>query len=290
MAMHEIVPGVFVTTDYPPYNLTLIKTEEGAIVIDLPPRPSHLAMWLEQATDIGGQIRYVILTDARPERQLAAAQCSLPMVSSEAALRAMASWEERPWREFLQDAATRYPEEAELISALKPRTPSMACAGRLFFHIKTPPIEVEAIEGAAVGSLWLYIPDAGVLVSGDTVTVDEPLPLEHTPDSKAWLNTLAALSRRTSVRTIIPGRGRAPLSRADLEPQRELLRVMRRTARSLARHPTNGGKLSRAAMDLGQTLFNQSGQNAVKHIKAGLTHLINEMLAEQASDGATEEE
>ena len=43
--MQEIAPGIFVESAYPPYNLGLIVTERGPIVIDMPPRPSYAWAW-----------------------------------------------------------------------------------------------------------------------------------------------------------------------------------------------------------------------------------------------------
>jgi glyoxylase-like metal-dependent hydrolase (beta-lactamase superfamily II) len=275
--MKEIAPGIFVEAAYPPYNVTLISTSRGGIIVDIPPRTSHAQAWLEQVSAITHTIRYVILTDASRDRLLGLVGTELPVASTETVLRLTLAWEERPWREFLQDMAAQYQEEAGEIIRLKPRKPTLAFGGSLVISCGSQTVRLESVAGAAPGSLWVDVPSANLLIAGDTVVVEEPPPMDHTPDSKAWLDTLATLSRRAVVQRVVPGRGSAPLLRGAIEQQRELLRIMRRTARSLAKGTMSNSSITQTAQDVGQAFFNATGQRAVKRIKAGLEHLVLEV-------------
>ena len=55
--MKEVAPGLFVESSYPPCNLVLIVSDQGGIVVDLPPSPMHAMNWLEQARGISGTLR-----------------------------------------------------------------------------------------------------------------------------------------------------------------------------------------------------------------------------------------
>jgi len=153
-------------------------------------------------------------------------------------------------------------------------------------HHRTPPLTLETVEGAEPGSLWLTVPGHHLLFAGDTVAVDEPPPLERTADSKAWLNSLGHLAKRSKIYQIVPGRGKAPILRGDVEQQREFLRVMRRTARTLAHKRQNNVNYTQPAQDLGQIFFNQSGQKAVKRIRHGLERLVLEIQHSTGEDNS----
>ncbi|MGC9350288.1 MAG: hypothetical protein ACP5JG_19255 [Anaerolineae bacterium] len=286
--MKEIAPDVFVESTYPPYNLVLIKTDKGGIVVDIPPNPVHTMNWLEQARATAGGIRYVVLTDASRDRQMATALCDLPIIASEATLRAMQAYdEERAQRDFIEELSARYPDEVEALDNLEPRKPAIAFNGHFSLYGEPRTFEFEVVDGAALGSIWILVPDEHLLITGETVVGDAVPPMANTPDSKAWLNTMTALAHRDEVKLIVPGRGRAPIRRGEIEPQREFMRVMRRAARTLARKSGSGLSLSQTAQELGQTFFNAQGQKAVKEIKAGLSHLVAEV---EAQDVAEEEE
>ncbi|MEJ5311017.1 MAG: hypothetical protein WHX52_14740 [Anaerolineae bacterium] len=285
--MQEIVPGIFVESAYPPYNLGLIVTDHGSIVIDIPPRPSHAWAWQQQVEEVAGKPRYAVLTDASLERQIAASLWDVPLIAGEAMLRALMAYDERMWREMLQGYIAQHPEEADEVLRIKPHLPTLTLDKHFLLHYRTPPLEFESVAGGAPGSLWVTIPEHGLFFAGDTIIVDEPALLERTPDSKGWLNTLSALARRTTIRHIVPGRGKAPIQHSDIETQREFMRVMRRTARTLA--GTDNFRLIQCAQDLGQAFYNAQGQKAVKRIKAGLERLVAEIQQTQAESGEERE-
>ncbi len=273
--MQEIAPGIFVESAYPPYNVSLIVTEHGPIVIDIPPRPSHAWAWQQQVEELAGKPRYAVLTDASLERQIAASLWDTPLIAAEAMLRALTVYDERGWRDMLQAYVAQHTEEADELLRIRPHPPTLAFDKHFLLHYRTPPLEFESVAGGAPGSLWLTVPEHDLLFAGDTIIVDEPALLERTPDSKAWLNTLGALARRSTIRHIMPGRGKAPIQHNAIEAQREFMRVMRRTARTLAGN--NNFRLVQCAQDLGQTFYNAQGQKAVRRIRAGLEHLVAEI-------------
>lgn len=288
--MKEVAPGVFVESAYPPYNVVLIKTSAGGLVVDLPPNPVDALNWMEQARAMAMPLRYVILTNAQRDRHMATVTCNIPIIASVTTLRAMEHYaEERNRREFAEVLTTQYPEAVSVLEQLVPQKPAIAFDDSFTFHTDKRVLHFETVAGSAIGSLWIYIPDQELLIAGDTVVDENTVPaLAQTPDSKAWLNTMGALAHRHTVRWIVPGRGKPIISNGDIEPQREFMRVMRRAARTLARKGTNGLSLSQTAQELGQTFFNRQGQNAVKEIRAGLEHLIRELQSEDISKNDNE--
>jgi glyoxylase-like metal-dependent hydrolase (beta-lactamase superfamily II) len=246
--------------------------------------------WLEQARGTVGDLRYVVLTDGVLDRQMGTCVCEVPIVGTEATLRALAAYDEdRPRRDFLEALTTRYPEETGAFESLLPRKPMLAFNEVFVLHAGDREIHFEAVEGAGPGSLWVYLPDQELLIAGDTVVSAAVPPMAETPDSKAWLNTMTSLAHRQTVKSVVPGRGAALIPRADIEPQREFMRVMRRAARTVARKGEDNLGLSRTAQELGQTFFNGQGQKAVKAIRAGLERLVTEILASQEETSEEED-
>jgi glyoxylase-like metal-dependent hydrolase (beta-lactamase superfamily II) len=289
--MKEVFPGIFLETAYPPYNLVLIDTSHGVIAIDIPPRPVHAVNWLEQARSALGEIRYAIMTDASPERQMATAFWDVPIIATETTLRLMEAYDEdRERRSFIEDLTARYEDELNLIEHVEPRKPTLAFDETFRLYTDDRYLELSTSEGgAAPGSLWVFVPDQSLLITGDTVAVEDPPPLDLTPDSKAWLNSLGLIAHRRSVEHIIPGRGSGPITQEEIEPHRELMRVLRRSARKLA-HGTSELDLAETAQDLGQTFFKGHGQVAVKRLQAGLEHLVAEVESEESSDDEESED
>jgi glyoxylase-like metal-dependent hydrolase (beta-lactamase superfamily II) len=281
--MEEIVPGIFVETAYPPYNLALIAIDDCAIAVDMPPCPSHAQEWRLHAQEVAGPIRYVVLTNASPERQVGAATCKIPIIATEDTLHAIAMQDDRAWRELLHTVAKNYPEEADAIMSLSSHRVTISFNKHFMMHHRTPPLKFETVVGAEPGSMWLTVPGHHLLFAGDTVALDEPPPLERIADSKAWLNALGHLVKRSKIYQIVPGRGKAPILRGEVEQQREFIRIMRRTARLLARKKHMEINYTQPARDLGQTFFNRSGQKAVARIKQGLERFVNEVLVMEQS-------
>ncbi len=276
--MKEITPDIFVETRYPPYNLGLIVLDEGAIVIDVPPRPSHARSWLREVQQQAGHIAYVVLTDAQPDRLIGAVQWEVPIIAAEETARRLNELRQdrEPWEELLLAARERYPEEASALHILEPRRAKLATNQRLLIHCQEPPLVAESVTGAAPGSLWFFVPAKSILFAGDCVTFNTPPLLEHTPSIQLWTKMLATLAQRRPVQRVVPGRGTDVILRGELETQREFFRVVQRTAVQLASQHVPGEGLSHAITDIQQIFFPTISKNspAMQRLRRGLTYLV----------------
>jgi glyoxylase-like metal-dependent hydrolase (beta-lactamase superfamily II) len=283
--MEEIVPGIFVEDRYPPYNVGLVQLDEGALVVDVPPRPDDARQWLREAQETAGVIRYIVLTDSQPERLIGAAQWDVPIIAGEATGRLLTDLvrEEADWDEILGEAEAYSPGIIDELTTLKPRRAMLACTRHMLLHYQDPPLEIETAAGAAPGTVWLTIPGQKVLFAGDAVAFNTLPVLSRTPDSKAWLNTLSILAHRKSIHRIVPGRGAKEILRGELESQRELMRVARRAARKSARKTEPGEGLAQATNEMQQAFFPalKKDSEPIQRLRNGLEHLVNEVLEEQ---------
>ncbi len=278
--MKEIAPGIFVENRYPPYNLGLIVLDQGAIVVDVPPRPTAARNWLREVQQQAGHIPYVVLTDAQPDRIIGAVQWEVPIIAAEETARRLDELRQdrEQWGELLLAARERYPEEASALHNLEPRRAKLATNKQLLLHHQEPPLVAESVTGAASGSLWLFVPAQKILFAGDCVAFNTPPVLEHTPDIHLWIKLLGELAQRRQVQRIVPGRGTEVILRGELETQREFLRVVQRTTVQLAAQSVPGEGLGQAATDLQQIFFPTISKNspAMQRLRRGLAHLVQE--------------
>lgn len=279
--MEEIAPGIFVETSYPPYNLALIYIGDGALAVDLPPHPDHARQWLDTAQNAVGKIKYVILSDAAPERQVAASMSDYPLIAAAATKSLIMNHDERSWRELLETVAKQSAEESRKMLLLKQRRITLSFNAQFNMYTGKGLLHFEAAPGGPPGALWITLPEQNLLFAGDTVAIDEPPLLENSADSKAWFEALGVLVNRAEIQRIVAGRDATPVLRGAVEQQREFMRTMRHTAHDLFKHRSGGLNYAEAAQDLGQTFFNKAGHKAAKRIRKGLEHLVAEIQAAQ---------
>ncbi|MBN2006807.1 MAG: hypothetical protein JXA21_25860 [Anaerolineae bacterium] len=279
--MEEIAPGIFVETGYPPYNLALIRTNDGALAVDLPPHPEHARQWLDTAQEAVGKIKYVILSDAAPERQVAASLSGHPLIATTATRSLIMSHDERGWHELLEAVSGQYDEAPRKAPPLKQCRIALSFSVYFNIHADIGLLHFEAAPGGPPGALWITLPNQHLLFAGDIVAIDEPPPLENSANSQAWFEALGLLSGRSEIQRIVAGRGTTPVLRGAVEQEREFVRTMRRTAHDLFKHRSGGLNYTQAGQDLGQTFFNKAGNKATRRIRKGLEHLVAEIQAAQ---------
>ncbi len=278
--MKEIIPGIFVERQYPPYNVGLIRLEETLLAVDIPPRPADAHAWRAAIEQQHGPIRYAILTDGQPERLVAATFWpDIPLIAHRDVPRYITKLEEREWQELVQEVAAQHPEVEAHYFELAPHRVTLAFEERFTYQRHEPHLEFQAVDGIAPGALWIYLAKFNLIFAGDTVVLEEPQPLEHTPDSHALLNTLSTLANRNTIQQVVPGRGPELIDKAEIEPLREFVRVMRRTARSLARGQVTGADFTHAAQDIAQTFFphTKRSDHPMQKIRRGLHQLVAEL-------------
>ncbi len=249
----EMAPGIFVVSGYAPYNLGAIAVDGGVVAVDVPPTPAEAKQWQAWIEAHMGPLRYVILTDARPERLVGAALWKAPLVALGPLNRKLAGLDDRSWNEVVAGVGRQFPGTE--YGKLKPRRAMISAESRLGLHGRPGGIELWTVSGAAMGSIFVSVPEEGALFSGDTVILGEPPLVDATPDWSAWLQTLKTISNQRGLRWLAPGRGLLSVRPAEVEAMLEFFHVSRSVARSLARSRNRAAELGRAAQDLTESFF-----------------------------------
>ncbi len=285
--MRKIAPGIFVETEYTPYNLGIITLSEGAaLAVDAPPDPERAQAWRALVESQVGPLRYLVLTDATAEKLVAAALWrDVPLVITERTQAILAALVEEGWRKLVQEVKLRHSGRTTW-ETLKPPTPALIFEREMQFHRSDGSLLLTTGPGIIPGDLTLFDEASGGLFAGDIVAVTEPSPALATADYAPWLAYLNELAQRREVRWIVPGRGDAPVFRAELAQQQELMSILQQTARKLTSNKT---QLGARARDLGQIFFNRAGNRAVKHLRRALEHLLAELTPPPALPPAQSE-
>lgn len=281
--MQQIAPNIYFSTVYPGVNVGLVVTDGGAIAIDAPARPSDARLWREQILRIArGPVRYVVLTDDHPDRLLGIAWLEAPVVAGRATLQRLRDAGSALWQMCLDDWSRRCPNIGPVRAG--PVLPQIAVSGRITLYGSVPVI-VEAVAGAAPGSVWVRLPQQGVLFAGDTVVAQTHPLLAEAPDTRSWLQSLVELRRKESpFWLIVPGRG--PVGGKEItQGVSEYIQRARRRIRAL--HAAGGGRaeLTRLVGEF-MALFpvkEDDREPVQQKVRAGLERVFEELRPEGAA-------
>lgn len=263
--MQEITPNVYMESQFPPYNLGAILTEAGVIAVDAPPCPRHARTWLEVLRDTWGKPRFLILTDAAPERLIGATLMAIPTIVSHSTLQRIKAFDEKSWAEVVYNVGQMYPEEWDELAAFAPQRPSLTVGTKLQLHYSSRPLILQLINGHSQSALTLFDSEHKVLFAGDSIVADYPPDVQYTPDYGAWARTLSALARRKDLNWIVPGRGMHPMTRGDLETQREIMHALDHAAGRLARRSHMSEGVAQLTTDLQQAFYPHASRKSEIH-------------------------
>jgi glyoxylase-like metal-dependent hydrolase (beta-lactamase superfamily II) len=185
--------------------------------------------------------------------------------------------------EFLQHHGA--PEAAEeLARHLQLGLPQFTVSngGALALHLDKPKIVVRPVGGATPGSLWVELPDQGVVFAGDVVT-QSTHPFMSEATTSIWLARLAELRAADYFATkIVPGRGHG-YKRADIRVVADYLGEMRRRVQQLLTE--RRGKFD--AAELLPEFLNwfpipdDEYERVQRRIRAGLERVAEELKSEK---------
>ena len=282
--MDKLTNFIFASSDYRGVTVGAIVTPAGVIVVDAPMLPADARNWRAQiaaVTDL--PIRYVVNTDAHRDRVLGQQWLGGAVVATEFTAEKMRSYGDT-FRQQVADFLSHHgaPDAAEeIMVSLRVVQPQISFSGRLVLHAQSPRVEVWNVGGANPGSAWVIVPEAGVLFTGDLITLNVH-PVMSEADSRLWLDRLAELRKPAfSAKRIVPGRG-AVTRKVDTQLMSKYVRDVRIKVRGLikARRPKTEvatlvpGFLSRFPISDGER------ERMQRRIRAGLEHVYDELKQE----------
>jgi glyoxylase-like metal-dependent hydrolase (beta-lactamase superfamily II) len=285
--MDKLTPHVFVESSYRGSTVGAIVTPLGVVCVDTPLLPAEARHWQLRLAELTRQpIIYTIYTDGHRDRVLGQQRLGGQVVAHEATWEKLRSYGDAMRQqaiEFLQHHGA--PEAAEELSRnLQLGLPQLTVSngGTLTLHLDKPKIVVRPVGGATPGSLWVELPDQGVVFAGDIVT-QSTHPFMSEATTAVWLERLAELrDANYFAAKIVPGRGHG-YKRTDTQLVTDYLTAMRQRVQQLMTE--RRGKFEAAEL-LPEFLDwfpipNDEHERVQRRIRTGLERVAEELKSEK---------
>jgi cyclase len=285
--MDKLTSQVFVESGYRGCTVGAVITPLGVVCIDTPLLPVEARHWRTRLAELTKQpIVYTIYTDGHRDRVLGQQWLGGQVVAHEATWEKLRSYGDAMRQqviEFLQHHGA--PEAAEeLARHLQLGLPQLTVSngGSLTLHLDKPRIVVRPVGGATPGSLWVELPDQGVVFTGDVVT-QSTHPFMSEATTSIWLARLAELHEANYFATkIVPGRGHG-YKRADTQMVTDYLGEMRERVQQLLterRNKFDAAELLPEFLDW-FPIPNDEHERVQRRIRAGLERVAEELKSEK---------
>lgn len=235
--MDKLTPQVFVEAGYRGCTVGAIVTPVGIVCVDTPLLPAEARHWRARLAELSRQpIVYTIYTDGHRDRVLGQQWLGGLVVAHEATWEKLRSYGDAMRQQVIEFLAHHKAPEAaeELARYLQLGLPQLTVSngGMLTLQLDKPQIVIRPVGGATPGSLWVELPDQGVVFAGDLVT-QRTHPFMSESNTAVWLERLAQLRAADYFATkIVPGRGNG-YRRADTRRMTDYLTEMRQRVRQI---------------------------------------------------------
>lgn len=205
--MEELAENIFVETAYEGVNVGAIVTKGGIICIDAPSFPRDARHWVTRLSQLNPRpIKFTILTNAHGDRILNTRWLDAPIIAHNNAAEKLNNYDKRYPQNLLDSLGQRNPMAGkELVNGPVDRA-AVTFDQSLTVVAGDYHIVLTHAPGPSPGNICAYIPETGILFTGDSVTINEP-PLLADICCADWLHTLNESITRLNVQFLIPGRG-----------------------------------------------------------------------------------
>jgi glyoxylase-like metal-dependent hydrolase (beta-lactamase superfamily II) len=207
--MQQVANGIYVETGYEGVTVGAIVRENGIICIDAPTYPRDARHWAMRVRQLSpAPIQYVILTDHHGDRIMNTRWLDAPIISQQQAAEKLMGYDKRYPQPLLDSLLWRNPEQGRELSSAPVDKAAISFSRELSLVQNGLTLTIHHAPGPTSSNVWVILPEAGVLFSGDSVVMDcHPLLAEA--NSGRWLESLQELQQWIDAGyTIVPGRGR----------------------------------------------------------------------------------
>jgi len=231
--MQEIQSGIYIESTYPGVTVGAIATSNGVILVDAPLRTEDVRSWLAMVHNKfrASTNRVLVNLDAHPDRTLGARSMDCTIIAHQKTAQVFRS---RPsvfkgqnaesgseWETFDDIVGTRW------------AVPDITFISRIYLNWGAMEVILEHHPGPAPGSIWVLIPEAGVIFIGDTVMANQP-PFLTYADIPTWIDSLDVLLSSFPGLMLVGGRD-GLLTYDHVRAQRQHLKIILKGLERLAR-------------------------------------------------------
>lgn len=207
--MKQLSENLFVETNYSWANVGAAVTDAGIVLIDCPVRPSDSKNWQKELRSLSPLgFRYLIGTDFHGDHTTGAAFVEDVIFIAqqrvfEEVFKGTNVFSKTIFIETLRDQG--HAEEAAEIEAASVPLPQISFEESLILHLHPLTLEIRRLGGHSPACSVVYIPEEGILFSGDVV-INGPSVGMRDANMAEWMNALSWVEK-LPVHTIVPGHG-----------------------------------------------------------------------------------
>jgi glyoxylase-like metal-dependent hydrolase (beta-lactamase superfamily II) len=277
--MEELAENIFVETSYEGVNVGAIVTKGGIICIDAPSYPRDARHWVTRLSQLNSRpIKFVILTNANGDRILNTRWLDAPIIAHNKAAEKLNNYDKRYPQHLLDSLGHRNPMAGkELVNG-----PVDKAAVTFNKSISVIADDYHIIlshrPGPSPDNIWAYIPETGILFTGDSVSVDMP-PLIADICCVDWLHSLNESINNHDIQSLVPGRGDITTPEEAIPPLVDYLNYIEENVRQIILED----KRREAITFLEETLLSKFPVGDLpddwlqKQIRLGLERVYNEI-------------
>ena len=206
--MEQLADRVYAETAYDGVNVGAIITPDGPLAVDVPSYPRDARQWTTRLHTLNRRpVHFVALTDCHGDRILNTRWLSAPVIAHQAAADKLNGYDKRYPQSLLESLLARNPMGGRLLSNSPVERVTLSFSQELRLIKGECEVVFTAAPGPTPANIWVYLPQAGILFAGDTVTAGRH-PLLAEANSQQWLATLERLRQwPQAIELIVPGRG-----------------------------------------------------------------------------------
>ncbi len=208
--MHKLTDHLFAETKYDWANVGAAVTERGVVLIDCPVRPTDSRHWQEEVRALSPLgVRYLIATDYHGDHTTGSSFVEgdpvfiAPQYVYQEVSKGDNAFSKEIFTKTLRDQG--FTDEAEEIENTPVPPPQICFEDNLILHLPPLTFEIYRKGGHSPACTSVYVPEEGVLFSGDIV-INGPSAGMRDATSAEWIRALDWVES-LPVETIVPGHG-----------------------------------------------------------------------------------
>jgi len=285
--MQQVAEGVYVETGYDGVNVGAIATRRNVICIDSPSYPKDARHWAMRLRQISGApLQFLVLLDHNGDRVMNARWLNTRLITHEISSERLISFDKRFPQPLIDSLIDRNPAAGRELASAPVERPDFSFTSSMRLIRDDTEIVLRYAPGPTMGSIWVYLPQHGVLFAGDSIVNETHPPLQEA-DIRQWQATLAFLDQAMpDVQIIVPGRG--PIGDRRLIAQ---MTAYLEKINSAAREQLENGSQEPVANQVADILNHFPASEtplewAQQQVRAGIDRVYNEMVHDAVSNGA----
>jgi cyclase len=198
--MQKLTENIYASTGRRGSNNSVIKTEEGMVLIDTPMLPEYAIKLRDEISGMG-KIRYIINTEPHADHFNGNCFFDGTVIGHEGTRAAVLSSTKKQIEAFLKQIA---PQNLPLLREFYYRPPAITFSGRMSLYLGGHTFELIPMPGHSPYQAAVYIPEEKALFSSDNIVGDIPYFHQAIPDQ--WFQALD-LIEKMDIKIIVPGHG-----------------------------------------------------------------------------------